>query len=71
MEEKRTQAYRQGVVVLLLLGVLTIGEFFIGSVASLWWMPLLGVALLKAFLIVRDYMHIGRLFAGDEEEVLS
>ena len=70
MDENKKMAYRQGVVVLLLLAVLTIGEFFIGSVASLWWMPLLGIALFKAFLIVRDYMHIGRLFSADVEEVL-
>lgn len=67
MEEKKIQAYRQGIVVMILLVVLTIGEFFIGSVASLWWMPLLSVALLKAFLIVRDYMHIGRVFSNDDE----
>ena len=28
---------------------------------------LLGIALLKAFFIVRDYMHLGRVFASDEE----
>jgi len=70
MDEKKKMAYRQGLVVFLLLAVLAIGEFFIGVVASLWWMPLLGIAVFKAFLIVRDYMHIGRLFSADEEEVL-
>ena len=70
MDEKKKMAYRPGLVVFLLLAVLTIGEFFIGVVASLWWMPLLGIAFFKAFLIVRDYMHIGRLFSADEEEVL-
>lgn len=70
MDEKKKQAYRQGVIVMILLVVLTIGEFFMGVVASLWWMPLLSVALLKAFLIVRDYMHIGRVFSSDDE-VLS
>ena len=71
MEDKKKTAYQQGMVVLVLLAVLTIGEYFIGSIASLWWMPLLGIALVKAFLIVRDYMHVGRLFASEEEEVLS
>ena len=70
MDDKKKMAYQQGLVVFILLAVLTIGEFFIGSVASLWWMPLLGIGLLQAFLIVRDYMHIGRLFSADEEEVL-
>ena len=68
IEEKKKQAYRLGVVVLILLAVLTIGEYLIGSVAWMWWAPLLGIALLKAFFIVRDYMHVGRLFASDEEE---
>lgn len=68
MEDKKQQAYRLGVVVLTLLGVMTIGEYFIGAVAPVWWAPLLAVALLKAFFIIRDYMHISRLFAGEEVE---
>ena len=71
MDEKKMMAYRTGMVVLIMLAVLTIGEFFIGVVASLWWTPLLGIAVLKAYFIVRDYMHIGRLFASDEAELLS
>jgi cytochrome c oxidase subunit IV len=67
MEAKKKEAYRLGVVVLILLAVLTAGEYMIGAVAWAWWAPLLAIALLKAFFIVRDYMHIGRLFAGDEE----
>jgi hypothetical protein len=35
--------------------------------ASAWWVPLMLIALVKAFFVVRDYMHIGRVFAGDEE----
>jgi hypothetical protein len=66
MEDKQKMAYRIGWTVLLLLSILTIGEFFIGSIASAWWAVLLGVALLKAFFIVRDYMHIGRLFSEEE-----
>lgn len=67
MEEKKKEAYRVGVVVLILLTVLTIGEYAIGAIAVQWWAPLLGIAVLKAFFVIRDYMHIGRLFAGDEE----
>ncbi len=66
-EEKKKQAYRNGLVVLILLVTFTVGEFFIGAVASYWWAVLLGIALLKAFFIARDYMHIGRLFASEEE----
>jgi len=66
MEDRKNQAYRVGVTILLLLAVLTIGEYFIGSIAIGWWMPLILIAILKAFLVIRDYMHIGRLFGGEE-----
>jgi cytochrome c oxidase subunit IV len=70
-EEKKKEAYRLGVVVLILLGAMTVIEYLIGYFAPLWWSPLLGIAALKAFFIIRDYMHIGRVFAKDEEEVHS
>ena len=66
-EDNNKQAYRIGAVVIGLLAVLTIWEYLIGSIASVWWAPLLGIAILKAFLILRDYMHIGRLFAFEED----
>jgi hypothetical protein len=71
MDDEKKMAFRAGMVVFLLLAVLTIGEFLIGRVAFSWWMPLLGIAIFKAVLIIRDYMHIGRLFAADEDEVPS
>lgn len=67
-EEKKKQAYWVGVVVLIMLATLTIGEFFIGMVAPYWWAPLLSIAAIKAFFIIRDYMHIGRVFAGEQEK---
>jgi len=66
MDEKKQEAFRLGVSVIILLGALTIGEYWLGALASLWWAPILGVALLKAFFVVRDYMHLPRLFAGEE-----
>jgi hypothetical protein len=66
-EEKKQQAYRIGLVIMILLITFTIGEFFIGVVAPLWWAPLLGIGIFKAYFIVRDYMHIGRVFAAEEE----
>jgi hypothetical protein len=68
MEEKKLEAFRVGTGVFILLGVLTLGEFWLGAVASYWWAPLIGVAVLKAFFVMRDYMHVGRLFASDEVE---
>ncbi len=66
-EVKKKQAYRLGVVVLILLVTFTIGEYMVGVVAPLWAAPLLGIALFKAFFVVRDYMHIGQVFAPEEE----
>jgi hypothetical protein len=66
LSEKKQEAFRIGVAVIVILATLTVGEFWLGSVASGWWAPLIGVALLKAFFVVRDYMHIGRLFAAEE-----
>ena len=47
------------------LAALTLGEFWIGSIASAWWAPLLGIAIIKAFFVIRDYMHLPRLFSGE------
>ncbi|HLA98719.1 MAG TPA: cytochrome C oxidase subunit IV family protein [Anaerolineales bacterium] len=66
MEEKKKEAFRVGFGVLILLAVLTMGEFWLGSVASAWWAPLILIAIMKAFLVVRDYMHLPRLLAGEE-----
>ena len=67
MDEKKQEAYRIGVSILILLAILTIGEYFVGVVAYNWWFVLIGIAIIKAYYVVRDYMHIGRVFAGDEE----
>ncbi len=68
MEDKKKQAFNLGLSVFLLLAIMTVGEYFVGAYAPVWWAPLLAIATLKAFLIVRDYMHIGRVFAADDEE---
>jgi Na+(H+)/acetate symporter ActP len=65
--EKKKDAYRVGVAVFIVLVVLSIGEFFIGRIAINWTWPLWGIILIKAALIIRDYMHVSRLFGGAEE----
>ena len=67
MDEKKAALYRVGLSVLILLLVLTIGEFFLGKIAVGWTWPLWGIAIIKGFFIVRDYMHLPRLFEEDEE----
>ena len=67
LETRKKEAFRIGAGVFFLLAVLTLGEYWVGSVASAWWAPLLGIALIKAFFVIRDYMHLPRLFSGGEE----
>ena len=67
MDAQKRDAYRKGISVIVLLVFFTLGEFWMGAVAYNWWAAIMGIALLKAFLVVRDYMHIGRLFAAEEE----
>lgn len=66
-ESKKSEAFRIGVSIIIILGVFTIGEYFLGVIAVDWWMPLIAIAALKAFFVIRDYMHLPRLFATEEE----
>jgi len=66
-EDKKKQEYWKGFTILILLGTFTIGEFFVGSVAPAWAAVLIVIASLKAYYVVRDYMHIGRVFEPEEE----
>jgi hypothetical protein len=69
MEEKKNQALKRGTALIIVLVFLTISEFLIGQYVKIWWgaVILLGIASIKAFFVVRDYMHVGRLTAGSEE----
>jgi TM2 domain-containing membrane protein YozV len=64
---RKNELFRAGLVVFFLLAVLTIGEFMLGAIAVGWAAPLIGIAIIKAALIIRDYMHLPRLFSGEEE----
>lgn len=52
--------------VLIMLGVLTFGEFIVGVIAPPWGSSLLIVAAFKALFVLVYFMHIGRLFTGGE-----
>ena len=68
MEEKKKKAtYEKGLIVLVWLAVLTIGELWFALMEIPWWSILVVIALVKATLVVRDYMHIERLFIGEED----
>jgi len=66
-EDALTLGLRSGMYVFMMLGVLTLGEFLVASIASSWTLFLWIVALWKVFLVVKNYMHVGVLFAPDEE----
>lgn len=55
-----------GVWVLLMLGVLTFGEFLVGVIAPPWGSALLIVAAFKSIFVITYYMHVGRLFKDDK-----
>ena len=57
-----------GIAVILVLIALTVGEFFIGSIAVDWSWPLWGIALLKAALIIYYFMHVTRVFGMSKED---
>ena len=68
MDDKKKKAvYENGLVVLVWLAVLTIGELWFALMDIPWWSILVVIALIKATLVVRDYMHIGRLFSEEQE----
>jgi hypothetical protein len=65
-KEIRNQHYRTGLYVLLGLALLTITEFAASLLGiTLVWVFLV-IALVKAYLVLREYMHIGRLFKDEE-----
>lgn len=55
-----------GVWVMLMLAVLTFGEFLVGVIAPPWGSALLLVAAFKALFVITYYMHVGRLFKSDK-----
>jgi len=65
--KKKKAVYEKGIIILIWLAVLSIGELWFALMGIPWWSILVVIALVKAALVVRDYMHIGRLFYGEEE----
>jgi len=69
MEEKTKKPdYSVNILVLIILAILTAGEYYLGVIATTNIVGvMLAIGLLKAFFIVRDYMHVGRVFSGEED----
>jgi hypothetical protein len=66
IDQHKSLKYKAGIIVLLILAVLTAIEFGVSQLGN-WIAVLLVISLLKAFLVIRDFMHIGKLFAGEDE----
>ena len=67
--DRMAEAFQIGMFVLVVLAVLTLGEYIIAITAPPWGMILLVIAVIKAFFIIRDYMHLPRVFS--DRPVLS
>ncbi|MFQ5398161.1 MAG: cytochrome C oxidase subunit IV family protein [Anaerolineae bacterium] len=65
MNEKRAAAYRQGVITLVILAVLTAVEYWIGISIGNPTVWLIIIALLKAAAIAQSFMHIARLWSEE------
>ena len=66
-KKKKKAAYEKGIIILVWLAVLSIAELWFALMELPWWSILVVIALIKAVVVVRDYMHIGRVFYGEEE----
>lgn len=61
LENRKAAAYRLGLITLIILAVLTVAEYFVAVyIQSLILLML--IALIKAAIIVNNFMHITRLW---------
>lgn len=70
MEQENTKKpdYSVNQMVMIILAVITLGEFILGVIAKSSLSSIfIGMGVLKAWFIVVNYMNIGRLFQNDEE----
>ncbi len=61
MNDKKAAAYRLGIISLVILGVLTAVEYFV-AVYMDSLVLLFIIALVKAAVIIQNFMHISRLW---------
>ena len=66
-EFKKSPPYFNGVIVLIVLGILTAIEYFIGVGDSPSVAVLSVLALIKAAVIVNYYMHVSRMWSSEED----
>lgn len=61
MNDRKAAAYRLGLITLIVLAVMTVAEYFV-SIYTGSLILLMIIALLKAAIIVNNFMHITRLW---------
>jgi len=62
VSEKKAAAYRLGIITAIILAVLTILEYVVSVNLNGSMVFLLLIALVKAGIIVQNFMHIARLW---------
>jgi cytochrome c oxidase subunit IV len=62
MDERKAAAYRTGFITLIVLAVLTAVEYWAGVSLANPVVALVILAILKAGIIVQNFMHIARLW---------
>jgi len=67
MDDKKKKALKFGVTVFVILAVLTLGEYWVATVNFQWWYLLVGITIIKTWLVVQHYMHLPRLFSEEEK----
>ena len=61
LNDRQAAAYRLGLITLIILAVMTVAEYFV-SIYTGSLILLMIIALLKAAIIVNNFMHITRLW---------
>lgn len=65
VDELKAKAYRRGLITFVLLMVLTVAEYLVAVYLSSSIILLFIIALIKAALIVQVFMHVSRLWRGE------
>ncbi len=65
-KKRKSNHYRTGIIVIAILAVFTAIEFTVSQLGN-FIAVLVVIGVIKAFLVIRDYMHVGKLFTGEEE----
>ena len=66
-DKNNSSPIRTGIIVIIVLGVFTAGEFLVSRATNGSLVPLAIIAVIKTVLIVQYFMHLARTLNPDEE----